>query len=110
MNKKELYDFIAKTLTRQLGKFDAKNMSYGSTIDPFYNFREGARRLFGSDEPSWEQMFDYLWALTDKHNIAISLNGLELPDIKDRLEDVIVYAAIGLAMAEEKEREERANV
>lgn len=81
--------------------FEQKNESYGVDHDLFYNFREAARRLFGSEYIPC--MFKILAAYVDKHWIALCNRGLADPEFESRCKDIIVYCLLAIAMKREKD-------
>lgn len=82
--------------------FNRKSGSYGANNDIFHNFRMTAIRLFGQD--TWDAMFKVIEVYKDKHNVALA-KGIDVPEVRERLRDNILYSLLQLAMLEEYEKE-----
>lgn len=82
--------------------FNCKSGSYGANNDIFHNFRMTAIRLFGQD--TWDAMFKVIEVYKDKHNVALA-KGIDVPEVRERLRDNILYSLLQLAMLEEYEKE-----
>ncbi len=83
--------------------FTRKSGSYGAEDEVFYNFKETARRVFGSTkhEDMWKTIHVYM----DKHMVALT-KGIGEPEFCERLRDIIVYSLLGIGLWEEYEIEE----
>lgn len=78
--------------------FNRKSGSYGANNDIFHNFRMTAIRLFGQD--TWDAMFKVIEVYKDKHNVALA-KGIDVPEVRERLRDNILYSLLQLAMLKE---------
>ena len=109
MTREELAKFIESEVREIVELFKRKNLSYGADRDGFFNFRETAKRVWvwadggdrGCQVIPYQAMFRVLLTYIDKHYVALCNRGLHDPEVKERLRDIIVYALIGLAMAQE---------
>lgn len=71
-----------------------KNAQYAQEKDILKAFRRGAKRKYGVATSS--TMLDVLMSYMDKHVLALLEHGSELPDVRDRLKDIIVYALLAM--------------
>lgn len=96
-------DQVAAILAEVEKKFHNKNINYANYgheyEDRLYNFREMAKRQFGSASP--DNMIKALNVLVDKHLITIAKNGINDSEFRERVMDVIVYHVIALLIYEE---------
>lgn len=96
------YDDFLKILDREQEEvknlFSFKNKGYGAEDEVFYNFKETARRVFGST--SYEDMWKVILVYMDKHMIALT-KGLGEREFKERLRDIIVYSYLAIGVWEE---------
>lgn len=78
-----------------------KNAQYAQEEDILKAFRDGALRKYGVATPS--TMLDVLISYTDKHILALLEHGADLPDVRDRLKDIIVYALLAMLIVTDDE-------
>ncbi|EAX47541.1 hypothetical protein TcarDRAFT_1276 [Thermosinus carboxydivorans Nor1] len=100
-SREYLVRYILNKLNEVKSLFEYKNGAYGAENDVFWNFRQTALRKFGSALPP--AMFDVAYILADKHWVALG-KGIDVAEAEERLQDMIVYCLIMLAMLEEHRR------
>ena len=96
LTREELYLDIQKSLENLKEKFTSKNGSYGGDEEGLHNFKASAIRFYGRD--SLENQFMVAMVLLDKHMVTLAKNGISDKECIDRLEDLMAYGAIMIAM------------
>lgn len=101
--RQDLADVIVVECDRIKETFTYKNGSYGKNDNPFYNFHEAARDELGDD--SFHGMYKALRIYVKKHDAALKNNGLNDPEVIERLRDNAVYSLIAIGMKKAMEKE-----
>ena len=96
LTRAELYLDIQQSLENLKEKFTSKNGAYGGDEEGLHNFKASAIRFYGSD--SLENQFMVAMVLLDKHMVTLAKNGISDKECIDRLEDLMAYGAIMIAM------------
>lgn len=110
MNREQFTTMLDSEFGRIKDLFALRNESYGSQDDLFYNFRETARRElpeeYRQNEPA--AMFKVAEILLDKHNTALA-KGIAVNEVRERLQDRIVYSLLQIAMVDDMAKQEPGN-
>lgn len=103
--KEKADELVEGILSLVKAKFVTKNSNYadyeGVEPDMLYNFRQLAKRQFGSATP--ENMIKVVNVLVDKHQVTLAKNGINDSEFKERVIDVLVYHVIALMIYMEGE-------